>query len=99
MPKDATINARVDKHLKAKAEKVLNEVGISTSEVITMMLHQIVLRQGLPFEARIPNAATRKAMAELDNPKTRAKLPRYDTAEEMFDDILGTKRASSKRKA
>ena len=66
MPKDATINARVDRRLKAKAEKVLSQVGISTTEAITMLLHQIVLRQGLPFEARIPNAETVAAMAELD---------------------------------
>ena len=31
-----------------------------------MLLHQIVLRKGLPFEARIPNEETIAAMAELD---------------------------------
>lgn len=66
MPKTATINARVDEQLKAKAEKVLRKVGISTSEAVTMLLHQIVLQKGLPFEAKVPNAETRKAMAELD---------------------------------
>jgi DNA-damage-inducible protein J len=66
MPKDATINARVDSRLKAKAEKVLAEVGLTTSEVITLLLHQIVLRRGLPFEARIPNEETRAAIAELE---------------------------------
>ena len=59
MPKDATINARVDSCLKAKAEKVLAEVGVSTSEVVTMLLHQIVLQRGIPFDVRIPNAASR----------------------------------------
>ena len=66
VPKDATINARVDKRLKARAEKVLRQVGLSTTEAVTLLLHQIVLRQGLPFDARIPNAETRRAMAELD---------------------------------
>jgi DNA-damage-inducible protein J len=66
MPKDATINARVDKTLKARAEKVLAQVGVSTSDVITMLLHQIVLRGGVPFEVRVPNAETRGAMRELD---------------------------------
>src|SRR6185503_20760865 len=54
MPKNAYITARVDKSLKAKAEKVLGRVGITTTDAITMLLHQIVLRKGLPFEARIP---------------------------------------------
>jgi DNA-damage-inducible protein J len=66
MTKNAYINARVDKRLKARAEKVLSRVGISTSEAITMLLHQIVLRKGLPFDARIPNEETIAAMAEID---------------------------------
>ena len=83
MPKDATINARVDGRLKAKAEKVLSQVGISTTEAITMLLHQIVLRNGLPFDARIPNKETIAAMAELDAGKgeffsgTAAELRRH----------------------
>lgn len=87
MPKDATINARVDRRLKAKAEKVLSQVGISTTEAITMLLHQIVLRQGLPFEARIPNAETVAAMAELD----AGKGERFTgSGEALIDHILGT---------
>ncbi len=66
MPKDATINARVDSRLNAKAEKVLGKIGLSTSDAITMFLHQVVYHKGLPFEARIPNAETIAAMRELD---------------------------------
>ena len=66
MPKDAYITARVDKRLKAKADKVLRSVGVSTSELITMMLHQVVIRNGVPFEVRIPNQETLDAMAEID---------------------------------
>jgi DNA-damage-inducible protein J len=80
MAKDAYINTRVDKDLKAKAEKVLSRVGVSTSDAITMLLHQIVLRKGLPFEVRIPNKETVAAMAELDN----GGGERFDgTAEEL----------------
>ena len=85
MPKDATINARVDKRLKAKAEKVLAGVGLRTSDAITLLLHQIVLHNGLPFEARIPNAETRRAMAELD----AGKGERFEgTAAELRQHIL-----------
>ena len=66
MPKNAYINARVDRNLKAKAEKVLSRVGISTTDAVTMLLHQIVLRKGLPFDVRIPNEETIAAIAELD---------------------------------
>jgi len=69
MAKDSYINARVDKRLKTQAEKVLHKVGISTTDAIRMLLHQIILRKGLPFDARIPNDETIAAMAELDGGK------------------------------
>jgi DNA-damage-inducible protein J len=65
MKKTAYINARVEKKLKDDAEKVLKRVGVKTSDALTMFYKQVVLRQGLPFEVRIPNAETRKAMREL----------------------------------
>jgi DNA-damage-inducible protein J len=87
MPKNAYITARVDKSLKAKAERILSRVGISTTDAITMLLHQIVLRKGLPFEARIPNAETIAAMAELD----RGGGESFDgTAEELFERVVGS---------
>ena len=66
MPKDGYITARVDKHLKAKADKVLRSVGVTTTDVIGMLLHQIVLRNGIPFDVRIPNQETLDALAEID---------------------------------
>ncbi len=66
MPKDSYINARVDKHLKAQAEKVLRSLGVSTSELITMLLRQVVLTKGVPFDVRLPNEETQRAIAELE---------------------------------
>ena len=37
-----------------------------TSDLITMLLHQVVLHNGVPFDVKIPNKETRKAMADLD---------------------------------
>lgn len=94
MPKDATINARVDSRLKAKAEKVLAGVGVSTSEAITMLLHQIVLQRGIPFDVRIPNAESREAIAEV---RSGGGERFSGTAEEMTNYILGTKPKHRKR--
>lgn len=66
MSKDAYINARVDKRLKAQAENILRSVGVSTSDLITMLLRQVVLTKGVPFDVRLPNEKTLSAMAELD---------------------------------
>lgn len=85
MTKEAYINARVDKQLKARAEKVLAQLGISTTDAVTMLLHQIVLRRGLPFEVRIPNRETVSAMEELDAGKGEVSTAATDVA---FDNAV-----------
>jgi DNA-damage-inducible protein J len=92
MAKTAYINARVEPKLKKAAEAVLERVGVNTSDAITMLLRQVVLRNGIPFEVKVPNKETRKAMDELENPKKRAKLKAYTTTDEMFADIFGKKK-------
>jgi DNA-damage-inducible protein J len=89
MPKEAYINVRVDKRLKARAEKVLSRVGITTTDAVTMLLHQVVLRRGLPFDARIPNKETRAAIAEVE----RGRGEEFDgSAEELFESMLGSRK-------
>ena len=93
MAKTAYINARVEPKLKKAAEIVLERVGMSTSDAVTLLLHQVVIQQGLPFSActrsHVPNAETRRAIEELEDPKKRAKLKAYTSVDEMFEDILG----------
>ena len=66
MSKSEFIRARVEPKLKASSGRVLRRVGISTTDAITIFLRQVVLHGGLPFDARVPNAETRKSIAELD---------------------------------
>jgi len=66
MGKTGYITARVEPKLKASAGKVLNRVGVSTSDAITMFLKQVVVQGGLPFEVRAPNPETKKAIEELE---------------------------------
>jgi DNA-damage-inducible protein J len=66
MAKTAFLNARIDPDLKVKAEKVLEGVGVSASQAITMFYRQVVLRRGLPFDVCIPNAETVAALKEAD---------------------------------
>ena len=62
MTKSAFLNARIDPALKSKAEKILSSVGVSASQAITMFYQQVVFRQGIPFDVRIPNAKTVAAL-------------------------------------
>jgi len=64
MAKSKMIRARVEPALKHDAEAVLNKLGMTPTEAITLFYKQVTLYRGLPFPVRIPNAATRKALRE-----------------------------------
>ena len=65
-PKTGTIRARIDPALKAEAEAILDALGLNASEAIRLFYRQVALRKGLPFDVRIPNAATRRALRDAD---------------------------------
>ena len=66
MALDATVRARIDVDLKEDVEKILSEIGISTSQAITMFMKGIKRERGIPFELKIPNEETLEAMREID---------------------------------
>lgn len=55
MAKSANLYARIEPDLKEQAEAILNALGISASNAITMFYKQIVLQNGIPFDLKIPN--------------------------------------------
>ncbi len=54
MAKSANLYARIEPDVKEKAEIILNALGISASNAITMFYKQIILQKGLPFEVKLP---------------------------------------------
>jgi DNA-damage-inducible protein J len=81
MAKTAMITTRVDPGLKNDAEKVLQKLGISTTEAINLFLSQVRLRKGLPFDVRIPNKTTLKALKDT---REGRNLTECGDAEDMF---------------
>lgn len=49
MPGDYNLSVRVDSSLKAQAEEVLSDVGLTLSGAFTMFLKQIVREQSVPL--------------------------------------------------
>jgi DNA-damage-inducible protein J len=44
-------------------------MGLSVSDAIRLLMLRIADERRLPFEVKVPNATTRKAMAELESGK------------------------------
>lgn len=84
MTKTAVISARIDPELKATAERVFQELGLNTTQAITLFFKQVELQHGLPFEVRIPNVATRSALADA---QARRDLSEFETVDQLFADL------------
>ncbi|MDO8302742.1 MAG: type II toxin-antitoxin system RelB/DinJ family antitoxin [Sedimentisphaerales bacterium] len=61
-----TIQIRVDHETKAQVTHILESLRVNMSDAIKIYLQQIILNNGIPFEVRIPNRKTLKAMADVD---------------------------------
>lgn len=66
MTLDTTVRARVDGNLKQEVEEILKEIGLSTSQAITLFLKRIKYEKGIPFELKVPNSTTIQAMEEAE---------------------------------
>ena len=69
MAKSAMVNARVEPKLKQEVEGILREIGLNTTQAVTLFFRHVKNYKGLPFEVKIPNETTRKAIAEARNGK------------------------------
>ena len=63
--KTATVRARIEPHVKKRAESVLHKIGISPSEAINVFYRKVAQDDGIPFALHVPNKDTRKAMADI----------------------------------
>lgn len=84
MSKTAMIRARTEPQLKKKVERIFEALGLTASEAINLFYHRVEIEHGLPFELKIPNATTLRAMADIEEKKNlHAKL----SADDMLNDL------------
>lgn len=84
MAKSAIIRARIEPELKAEAETIFNELGLSITEAITLFYRQVKLRRGLLFEVRIPNRTTLQTFKDTDEGKN---LIESENADDLFSKL------------
>jgi DNA-damage-inducible protein J len=60
------IHVRVDQDLKDKATDTLEQMGLSLSDAVRLLLKRIAVEKALPFEVRVPNPQTMEAMQAGD---------------------------------
>ena len=80
---DTYVRARIDTDTKERAADALEAMGLSISDAIRLLMLRIADERRLPFEVKVPNATTRKAIAELEAGKGK----RVGTLAELMADL------------
>ncbi len=73
MANTSAVYARIDSNLKDNAEGILSKLGISPSSAIQMLYSQIVLKNGMPFDLRLP-ASKPLSVGEMTREQLDAEL-------------------------
>jgi len=81
--KTASARALIDPQIKKAAEAILKDLGLSVSKSFELYYRQIIAHRGLPFELKIPNEETMKAIEDSRQGKGRT----FSSIEELFDDL------------
>ena len=77
------VRCRIDPKTKEDAAEVIEAMGLTVSDAIRLFLKRVASEGAIPFELRVPNAKTIAAIDELEAPKSRSKVKRYKTMEDM----------------
>ncbi len=60
-----TTSIKLDVEIKNRAKEIFKELGITMREAVNIFLNQLTLHKGLPFEVKIPNKETTKAIEDV----------------------------------
>ena len=88
MAQSAMLHVRMDDDIKAKGNAALAAMSLSAADAVRILYHRIAADQAFPLELKVPNAATREAMAEADA-IIAGQAARYDDGEAMIGTLDG----------
>ena len=78
-----TINARIDSRTKDEAVSILNSLGLTPSQVISMLFRQIIYTKSVPFKIELPHQQTLAAIDELESGKGQ----KFASVDDLFEDL------------
>ena len=83
MSNDTVVRARINSDVKTEAMEALEAMGLTISDAIRLLLLRVAEEKQLPFVVKVPNAATAKAMKELED----GGGTHHSNVEEAFKDL------------
>ena len=77
------VHVRIDKRVKERASRTLAAMGLSVSDAVRVLLTRVAAEKALPFEVKVPNAATVAAVQEA----RKGGLPSFDSVSDLMADL------------
>jgi DNA-damage-inducible protein J len=87
MSKTATLTIRLDPVLKTQSEQLLNEMGLTPSQAITLFYKQINFQRRLPFEIQLPHEPNEETLQAMDDLKTGRNVMTFKTVSNLVADL------------
>ena len=88
MAKGQTLHMRIDSDLKNDADALFSQLGITTTDAVSIFLHQALIHGGFPFPICLPNFND-ETIAALKEAKEIAESGqrRFENIDEMFESL------------
>ena len=86
------INVRIDKATKAKAQKIVSNLGLDISSAIKAFLHKVIQTKSIPFileERGVMNDPKYIIQLRKEEAQALKNAKRYRSGAEIRRDILG----------
>ena len=85
-----TIQIRVDKEVKRKADRTFKKMGLDMSSGVKLFLHRVIQSGSIPFTLRTANGFTPEQERQILRDSREAMLhgKSYTSIEELHADIL-----------
>jgi DNA-damage-inducible protein J len=83
MARTSMVQARIEPRLKNEVESILSSLGINTTDAINIFFKQIQHANGIPFDVKIPNEETCKAITEA----RKAKGKKFHSTKALFAEL------------
>ena len=77
------VHTRIDQKTRDRAAKSLAAMGLSVSDAVRMLLVRVAAEKAIPFEVRVPNAVTVRAIQSLE----RGEGKRVKSVEALLKDL------------
>ncbi len=84
MSKTAFVRARVEPGLKKEVTDILQTLGLTLTDAITLFFKMIRLNNGLPFDVKIPKKDTLEAMEDA---RSGRNLEEWESVDAFLESI------------